>query len=125
MAPRVVLLNTFFDQLFTFLGELKDMYPEDPDFSLGITTLKMMKSVNPGFVLKTFYDSSKGFEEQILTKNESFFLDHDFAEFHDEMDFDILAKLKQYVKTMSDASKESVWVYVQNLYKIAKLVSAA
>lgn len=123
MAPRVVLITAFFDQLLAMLVELKDMYPDDPDFSLGITTLKMMKSVNPGFVVKTFYDSSKGFEGQILEKNEKFFLDHDFAEFSEDMDFDILTKLKQCVKTMDVASKESVWVYVQNLYKIAKLVS--
>ena len=118
-------MNAFYDQLFALLHELRDMYPDDPDFPLSITTLKMMKSVNPPFVLTTFYESSKAFEVKIMEKNESFFLDHDFAEFRDEMDFDILAKLKQCVKAMDGASKESVWVYVQNLYKIAKIVSAA
>jgi hypothetical protein len=117
-------MTAFYDQLLALLHELKDMYPEDPDFPLGITTLKMMKSVNPGFVVNTFYESSKAFEGQIIEKNEGFFLDHDFAEFSDELDFDILTKLKQCVKTMDAASKESVWVYVQNLYKIAKLVAA-
>jgi hypothetical protein len=119
MAGRVALINAFYEQLFTFMDELKDMYPNDPDFPLGIMTLKMMKAGNPGFALQTFYESSKPFEDQILTKNELFFLDHTFS----DMDFDILSKLKQYVKSMSPISKDNVWLYVQNLYKMAKAVS--
>jgi hypothetical protein len=40
----------------------------------------------------------------------------------EDVDFNILVKLKQYVKGMSDHSKKNVWVFVQNLYKLAKLV---
>ena len=123
MAGRVALINAFYEQLFTFLEELKDMYPTDPDFPLGIMTLKMMKTGNPGFVIQTFYDSSKPFEDQILSKDEHFFLDHSFSEFGENMDFNILTKLKQYVKSMSPVSKDNVWLYIQNLYKIAKAIS--
>jgi len=120
MAPKSVLLNAFYDQFFQFIKELKAMYPEDPDFPLGATTLRLLKSTMPSFPIKQFYDSSKGFEDQILSKNELFFLDHSFNEFKEEVDFDILAKLKTYVKSMSDSSKDAVWVYIQNLYKLAK-----
>lgn len=120
--PKPVLMNAFFDQLLTFLKELTAMYPDDPDFPLASTSLRLLKSTMPTFAMKQFYDSSSGFEEQILTKNESFFLDHSFSEFKDDtrFDFDILAKLKQYVKSMSPSSKDAVWTYVQNLYKLAK-----
>jgi hypothetical protein len=124
MAGRAALSNAFYEQLFTFLEELKEMYPNDPDFPLGIMTLKMMKTGNPVFVIQTFYDSSKSFEDQILSKDEHFFLDHTFSEFGDAMDFNILSKLKQYVKSMSSTSKDNVWLYVQNLYRIAKAVSS-
>ncbi len=124
MAGRVALINAFYEQLFTFLEQLKDMYPDDPDFPLGIMTIKMMKTGNPTFVVKMFYESSKGYEDQILTKNEGFFLDHDFAEFGESMDFNILSKLKQYVKTMSPTSKENVWLYIQALYKLTRAISA-
>ena len=119
MAPKSVLLNAFYDQIFQFLKELSDMYPEDPDFPLGATGLRLLKSTMPVFPIKQFYDSSKGFEDQILSKNELFFLDHSFAEIQD-VDFNILGKLKTYVKSMSPSSKDAVWVYVQNLYKLAK-----
>jgi hypothetical protein len=118
--PKPVLMNAFFDQLFSFLKELKAMYPDDPDFPLFETSLRLLKSTTPVFVVKQFYDSSKGFEDQILTKNEHFFLDHSFSEFGEELDFNILAKLKEYVQQMSSASKEAVWSYIQNLYKLVK-----
>ena len=118
--PKHILMNAFFDQLFAFVKELKAMYPDDPDFPLFETTLRLLKSTTPGFVIKHFYDTSKGFEEQILSKNEDFFMDHSFSELGDELDFDILGKLKQYVKSMSSNSKEAVWGYVQNLFKLVK-----
>ena len=123
MAPNPAIVNAFYDQLITFLGELKEMYPDDPDFALGLTSLKMMRKMNPVVWVRVFYDSAKGYESEILSKNEGFFLDHSFSDVQD-MDFNILAKLKQYVKGMSDASKKVVWVYVENLYKLAKVISS-
>lgn len=120
MAPAVIL-NAFYDQLISFLGELKAMYPDDPDFPLGLTSVRMIKSVNPMMIVQAFYDNAKKFESEILTQNEQFFLDHSFESVED-LDFNLLAKLKQYVKGMSDHSKKNVWVFVQNLYKLAKLV---
>ena len=121
--PRSLLVNAFFEQLLVFMGELKEMYPSDPDFSLGITSVRMIKVVNPGIMSKYFYDSAKPFESEILSKNEKFFLDHSFGEFGDNVDFNLLAKLKQYVSGMSQNSKDNVWIYVQNLYKLAKSIS--
>jgi len=123
--PRSILLNIFIDQLLGFMGELKDMYPSDPDFSLGITSIRMMKSVTPGLIPKYFYDSANQFESEILSKNEKFFLDHSFGEFGNDVDFNLLAKLKQYVSGMSQTSKDNVWTYIQNLYKLAKTISTA
>lgn len=122
MAPNVAIVKAFYDQLTTFLGELKEMYPEDPDFALGVTSVKMMRTVNPTMWVKVFFDSAKAYESEILSKNERFFLDHSFQDIQD-MDFNILAKLKQYVMGMSDASKKVVWVYIDNLYKLAKVIS--
>lgn len=120
--PRQVLVNAFFDQLVTFLGELKEMYPDDPDFALGLTSVKMMRTMNPVMMVKLFFESAAPYESEILTKNEHFFLDHSFSNIQ-EMDFNLLDKLKQYVRGMSDASKKNVWIYVENLYKLAKIIS--
>lgn len=120
--PKTVLINTFYDQLIAFLGELKAMYPDDPDFALGLSSTKLMRTLNPTMWISVFYDTAKGYESEILSKNEAFFLDHSFSDVQD-MDFNLLAKLKQYVKSMSPSSKQAVWVYIDNLYKLAKILS--
>ena len=120
--PKPVLVNAFIEQLLTFMNELKEMYPADPDFSLGITSIRMLKNVNPSMIPKYFYDSAKEFESEIVSKNEKFFLDHSFG---NDFDFDLLSKLKQYVAGMTPTSKDNVWTYVQNLYKISKVISNA
>lgn len=98
------------------------MYPDDADFSLGVTSVRMMRTVNPSMVVKFFHDTAKPYEDEILSKNEKFFLDHSFTDIPD-LDFNLLAKLKQYVSNMSDDSKKYVWMYVDNLFKLAKLIS--
>jgi hypothetical protein len=120
--PRQIIVNAFFEQLIAFLGELKDMYPDDPDFALGLTSAKMMRTMNPTMLANMFFDNARAYESEILTKNEKFFLDHSFSNVQDA-DFNLLDKLKQYVRGMSDASKKNVWIYVDNLYKLAKILS--
>lgn len=120
-SSNSTLTNVFFDQLLTFLGELKGMYPDDADFPLGITSIKLLRTINPNMVVQMFYDSSKLYETEILSKNESFFLDHSFEDIQD-LDFNLLSKLKEYVRSMSATSKENVWKYVQNLYKLTYLI---
>lgn len=122
MSPNKVLVNAFFDQIITFLSELKEMYPEDPDFPLGLTSIKLMRNVNPAMVVKMFFETARPYESEISTKNENFFLDHSFSNVED-LDFNLLDKLKQYVRGMSADSKKSVWVYVENLYKLAKIIA--
>ncbi len=123
MAPsRQIIVNAFFEQLIAFLGELKDMYPDDPDFALGLTSAKMMRTMNPTMLANMFFDNARAYESEILTKNESFFLDHSFSNIQ-ELDFNLLDKLKQFVRGMSDGSKKNVWIYLENLYKLAKIIS--
>ena len=78
MASRIALVNALFDQLNSFLGQLTTMYPDDSDFPMFATTLKMLKTTNPMMVVKYLHDSITPFEEQILNKDEKFFLDYSF-----------------------------------------------
>jgi hypothetical protein len=122
MAPNPVIVNAFFDQLITFLTELNGMYPDDPDFALGLTSTKMIRKINPTMWVKLFYENAKPYDSEITSRNEKFFMNHSFSDMED-LDFNILAKLKQYVEGMSDASKKVVWIYVENLYKLAKIIA--
>jgi hypothetical protein len=96
------------------------MYPDDADFSMFATTLKLMKMTNPALVIKYVRDNVLQFEDKIMKKDESFFLDYNFAEYADAVDMNIFQKIRQYIANMSPSSKNSVWVYIQNIVRLAK-----
>ena len=124
MASKGVLLNAFFEQFTSFLTQLTEMYPDDPDFAMFLTTIRLMKTTNPSLVVKHVNDNVSQYEEQIMSKDEKFFLEHTF-DYVADLDMDILAKLKQYVASMSPDSKESVWKYCQNIVRLAKACQTA
>lgn len=118
MASKVVLLNALYDQFTSFVTQLSEMYPDDPDFPLFITSVRMLKMTNPSLLGKYIVENTAPYEAQIMNKEEEFFLNHNF-ESHG-VDIDILSKLKKYVGMMSAESKEHVWKYCQNIIRLAK-----
>jgi hypothetical protein len=120
MASKATLKVALFDQLTSFITELSEMYPEDPDFSLFLTTIRMMKTANPALLLKHLSENVLQYETPIMSKDESFFLQNSFDDYAGDVDMNIIAKLKQYVAQMSPSSKESVWKYVQNITRLIK-----
>ena len=122
MASRITLVNALFDQLNSFLGQLTSMYPEDSDFPMFATTLKMLKTSNPMMVVKYLKESITPFEQQILEKDEKFFLDYSYSEFQETVDINIFSKLKDYVKNMEEHNKNIVWKYIQNVLRLCKTI---
>lgn len=120
MASKQVLTAAFFDQFMAFASELCEMYPDDADFSMFATTLKLMKMTNPALVVKYVRDNVLQFEDKIMKKDESFFLEYDFAEYANDVDMNIFQKLRQYTSSMSPSSKTSVWTYIQNIVRLVK-----
>ena len=115
---KKILIDAFFNQFNSFLGELKQMYPEDPDFPVFMTTLSMMKIANPMLVvnfIKT--EIVDPFGAKILARDESFFMTQDYATRHD-VDLNIVEKLKQYIQGMSPDTKETVWKYIEIISKL-------
>lgn len=123
MASKVVLMTALYDQFISFVTELSEMYPDDPDFPLFLTTVRLLKSSNPSLLAKYIVENTGQYQEQIMSKNEDFFLTHNF-ESHG-VDIDILSKLKSYVSSMSADTKEHVWSYCQNIIRLAKAVQGS
>jgi hypothetical protein len=115
---KKVLIDAFFNQFNSFLGELKQMYPEDEDFPVFITTLSLMKTANPLLVVnfvKT--EIVEPFGAKIQARDESFFLGQDYTTRND-VNLDIVEKIKQYIQGMSPETKETVWKYIEIITKL-------
>jgi len=115
---KKVLIDAFFNQFSTFLDELRQMYPEDPDFPIFISTLSLMKSANPMLVL-TFVKTEivDPYGDKIRARDESFFLEEDYAK-RGDVNLDIVQKLKQYINGMSATSKDTIWKYIDIITKL-------
>jgi hypothetical protein len=115
---KKVLIDAFFNQFNSFLMELKQMYPEDPDFPVFITTLSMMKVANPMLVLnfvKT--EIVDPFGTKIKARDESFFMTQDYTT-REDVDLNIVEKIKEYIQGMSPETKETVWKYIEIITKL-------
>jgi hypothetical protein len=116
---KKVLIDTFFNQFTDFLKQLENMYPDDTDFPVFITTLELLKSTNPILVVKFVKENIVDlYKDKILNKDESFFLDQDYTK-HGDVDLNIVHKLKKYVKDMSPNSKDVVWKYIELIMKLS------
>ena len=122
MASKRVLMSAFFDQLTAFTNELSQMYPDDADLSLGVTTMTLMRKTNPALVVNYVRDNVLKFEEKIMNKDETFFMAYDYQEYSSDVDMNIFQKVKDYNSQMSPASKENVWKYVQNITRLCKAI---
>ena len=123
MASRPVLMTALYEQFSAFIQELQEMYPNDSDFAAFATTVKMVKSTNPALLPAFIRKHTLQFEDKILGKDEKFFLDYSFAEYENNVDLNIFSKLKQYIANMSPQSKENVWKYIQNIFRLGKALS--
>ena len=123
MASRKILMEAFFSSFIAFATELKDMFPEDPDFGIFENALKLLQKTNPSLAV-TYYKQNvlnTKFNEKIAQKDESFFLNYSYDEFHEEVGgADVIGKLKQYWTVITPTSRERVWDYIITLDRLAR-----
>ena len=115
---KKVLIDAFFNQFNAFLTAMNEMYHDDQDFPVFITTLTMMRTTNPILVLK-FVKSEiiDLYSEKIQAKDESFFMNEDYST-RDDVNLNIVDKIKQYIRGMSPATKDTVWKYIEIITKL-------
>ena len=117
---RKVFIEAFFNQFSSFLVELKNMYPEDDDFPAFITTLGLLKATNPMLVIK-FVKSEivEPYGAKIAVRDETFFMNQDLST-RDDVDLNIVDKIKQYIQGMNPETKETVWKYIEIITKLCE-----
>lgn len=116
-------ISCFNSKLEEFMTDLISSYPNDKDFLMFKQSYKMLKLVDDTKPTLLFKMYTMKYIDQITSKDEKFFLDHDFKDelcSSDNQDFssEMLRKLKSYWSTMSYENKEAIWNYLNLLCKI-------
>ena len=121
---KKVLIDAFYSQFGELLNQLATMYPDDPDFAVFVDNLGFARSMNPMLpinIIKTeVLDTCL---DKIKAHDETFFMNYEYTS-HEEVDLDIVNKLRKYYGSMSDLSKEIVWRYIDVITRIAEKVTS-
>lgn len=115
---KKIFMDAFYTQFADFLSQLIQVFPDDPDFPAYKTGLTLLQKTNPMLVVDQVIIHVLPFENIITTRNEDFFLKHEFSEYN-TLD-QVIDKLKQLWTQLTENDKKCVWDYITLLLTLAK-----
>lgn len=122
MASLMQIRTVFIQQLDSFVEEIATLYPEEKEIMLFAEKYKMVKGVNNKFIIESFVTYVLPFRNQIMSKDEDFFLN---GGGQDALKDDYSTKLRDIIKNvwvhkMSDINKEIIWKYFTVFVKLSE-----
>lgn len=112
-----------FNQIFLeFLQDLVYVFPSDTDLRGYLLAIKAGLLLRKEIVCSVFHKHLLIYEDQVLRKDESFFLEKDFSEFHsNKVDVrQLVHKLKGYWDVLTEDNKETLWRYFKVLMALTR-----
>ena len=123
MSQNQSYLKIFVTQLQNFIDDLILLYPADNDFKVFKNGVALLNRTNPRKIVNLFKEYVDKYENRIISRDESFFLQNDYNEIEKtENILESMNKLKNYWKDLNDSNKEKVWKYFEILIKLSKMV---
>jgi len=118
------LLTAFNNTLLKFITELISTYPQENTFTVLKTTISLMKRINPRKVLKIFTKNIEHFREQLMSRDEAFFINDNYGVIINDTDnkedaWKLVDKLKLYWKDTNQNNKDIIWDYFNILLTIS------
>lgn len=131
MPDKSTLLKTFNTQFFSFLDDIKTIYPENKEIAKGKKSFEMIKMASPSIIIKIWYSHVyQHYKEEINSGNVDFFIDKDYADDLSEIAnahevIRIIEMIKGPIRNMDDKNKEHTSKYLQVLSKLSELYNSA
>jgi len=131
MPDKSTLLKTFNTQFFSFLDDIRIIYPENKEIAKGKKSFEMIKMASPSIIIKIWYSHVYlHYKTEIDSGNVDFFIDKDYA--HDLSEvanatevIRIINIIKEPIRTMDEKNKEHTSKYLQVLSKLSELYNSA
>jgi len=112
--PQIMAL--FFDQFQRFIEQLIVVFPNDTDFPVYLSNLKLAKMTNPKMVIAGIEQHCLPFAATIKARNAAFFLEYPFKEYEkDDTIVPVIRKMKAMWLEISPANQSHIMDYVNNL----------
>lgn len=128
MEQNVSFLTAFNNQIDNFLSDLIYVFPKEKEFSMLKNGISLVKKTNPRIILNQFNEIIIPYKEQLLLRNDSFFIVKDFQEDFASVSSDYISKVTNKLKALwetglTDDDKKKIWDYFQSLISLAELAS--
>jgi hypothetical protein len=131
MPDKSTLLKTFNNQFFSFLDDIKTIYPENKEIAKGKKSFEMIKMANPSIFIKIWYSHVyQVYKTEIDNGNVDFFIEKDYSgdlvevSNADEV-IRVVEMIKEPIRTMDAKNKEHTCKYMQVLSKLSELYNNA
>ena len=119
------LLKAFTTQISNLIIELSEVLPYNKDVYVNQTAIELLIKTNPRLVLTAFDNYITPFKEQILGRDDKFFLSSEINE-NDLINKQLIATfniLREYWVTLSNKTKDTIWLYFHVLIKLSEKLS--
>jgi len=123
MAASLTQIRTLFiQQLDNFVDEISTLYPDEREILLFAEKYKLVRGANSTFVIESFITYVLPLRDQIMNKDENFFLN---GGGQDSIKDEYSSKLRDIIKgvwvnRMTDANREVVWKYFTLFVKLSE-----
>jgi len=127
MATKQLLMTGFNKKFDEFLADLISTFPEDKDFRNFKNSFNLLKNIDEKKPITVFSMYAPLYRENVLAKNEQFFIENDYSELSKEKNItsELIAKLKNYWTQLDETNREVVWKYLIILITLVDRYSAA
>jgi hypothetical protein len=107
-------LSRFNEQVLNFLNEISRLFPEDKGLKTFYHTVDFMKKTNPREIMNQFKEFVYPYKSQILSKDESFFLNNSFSDsIKDNNSISEMLRIKTIWTSgkLTQNDKDCIWNY--------------
>lgn len=110
-------VTKFNHNLSLLLFQLSKIYPEDHDLKIYSDKLEWLKKINAKMACEGFTEYAGKFVKEIMTKNETFFMNFNYTTATNNQQYLELIKkiINVWQETENEKLKENIWKYFQTL----------
>ena len=101
MEQNVSFLTAFNNQIDNFLDDLRIVCPNEKEFGMLKNGISIVKKTNPRIILNQFNEIIIPYKEQLLLRNDSFFIVRDFQDDFTTVSSDYISKVTNKLKELN------------------------
>lgn len=117
-------LEKFNNTFNEFIDDIINLFPKDADLRMYKNMLLAALCVNDQVLITLFKESVvEKYGPQLLAKDESFFLNHDYSEYTMNEEYHaIINKIRSYWSSMNEENRNTIWKYFKVLILLSKKI---